>query len=267
MSSSPPPHRNSQPLPLLRNILPTLSKGELFELLRLYRDHGDISARNRIVEANLPLVVTIARSYSYPVPLEDLVQAGALGLIRALETYDPDRSSLSTYASHWIRHHIQRSVFEGFAPLPRSTRELPREISLDALISSKSGPSGGSEGEGDRLLSLGSILEDEGPSPEEEAVRGERQRQVREEIGLLWKELDERERSLLTGRLMEERVERITLRELGEEHEVSRERMRQIEVTLRLKVKERLVELEGVKGLDMDVEEEVGGDVELKKAS
>src|SRR5947209_3245684 len=66
---------------------------------------GDLIARDRLVEANMRLVINIARNYHYPLlPLEDLVQEGAIGLIKATERFNPSKGyRLSTYATHWIR--------------------------------------------------------------------------------------------------------------------------------------------------------------------
>jgi RNA polymerase primary sigma factor len=126
------------------------------EELRLAKriEHGDMTAKNRMVESNLRLVVMAARAYGFHgVPLLDLIQEGTLGLIRAAERYDWRRGTrFSTYAMWWIRQAIDRAVCNQADPirvpihvherrrrLARAARtlesELTRKPSLDELAS------------------------------------------------------------------------------------------------------------------------------------
>ncbi|HKI34311.1 MAG TPA: RNA polymerase sigma factor RpoD/SigA [Gemmataceae bacterium] len=90
---------------------PLLSADEEMELARRVRD-GDPEARDHMVRANLRLVVNIARSYvGQGLPLADLVQEGNLGLIRAVEGFDPTRNTrFSTYATSWITQSIRHGL-------------------------------------------------------------------------------------------------------------------------------------------------------------
>ena len=91
--------------------IPLLADSEVIELARRL-EGGDPDARQRLVSANLRLVVAIAKRYQgRGVLLEDLVQEGNLGLIRAVERFDYRRGfRFSTYAAWWIRHRITRAI-------------------------------------------------------------------------------------------------------------------------------------------------------------
>lgn len=90
---------------------PLLSYEEEVTLARASQA-GDEEARKRLIESNMRLVINIARTYmNGAVPLEDLIQEGALGLMRAVERFDIDRGfRFSTYATHWIRQSILRAL-------------------------------------------------------------------------------------------------------------------------------------------------------------
>ncbi|HWV17289.1 MAG TPA: RNA polymerase sigma factor RpoS [Rhodocyclaceae bacterium] len=88
-----------------------LKADEELALARKNRD-GDFAARQRMIECNLRLVVSIAKRYlNRGLPLDDLIEEGNLGLIHALEKFDPERGfRFSTYATWWIRQNIERAI-------------------------------------------------------------------------------------------------------------------------------------------------------------
>jgi RNA polymerase primary sigma factor len=96
----------------------TLTAEEEQEMARRIRDEGDPQAREEMIEANLRLVVKISRQYSCQgMSAEDLAAEGNLGLIRAVEEFDPDRGlRFSTYAAWWIKQAIRRAmIYRGTA--------------------------------------------------------------------------------------------------------------------------------------------------------
>ncbi|MDD4857592.1 MAG: RNA polymerase sigma factor RpoD/SigA [Candidatus Krumholzibacteria bacterium] len=93
------------------NRYPLLAPEEEIDLARKVRG-GDLEARKKLIVSNLRLVITIARSFTtYGVPFLDLVEEGNLGLIKAVSKYDPERGfRFSTYASWWIRQAMVRAI-------------------------------------------------------------------------------------------------------------------------------------------------------------
>src|SRR5579885_24154 len=109
----PSPPRPSAPECYFRDIdqTPLLSPDEERALARRIAE-GDAEARDHLTRANLRLVVCIAKSYAGKgLGLQDLIAEGNLGLLRAVEGYDPDMNTrFSTYASYWIKQSIKRGV-------------------------------------------------------------------------------------------------------------------------------------------------------------
>lgn len=90
---------------------PLLTANQEEELTKLVQQGNDL-ARQRLIESNMRLVINIAKTYrNKSIPLEDLIQEGAIGLMQAAQRFDPKRGfRFSTYATHWIRQSIGRAI-------------------------------------------------------------------------------------------------------------------------------------------------------------
>ena len=118
-----------------------LTKEEEYEIA-VAVSNGDLVAKNRMIEANLRLVISVAKRYQYSViPLIDIIQEGNTGLIRAVEKFDPNKGfRFSTYAVWWIKNNIDRSIMNGartiripihVGKMHRSIAKVAKELGLD----------------------------------------------------------------------------------------------------------------------------------------
>jgi RNA polymerase sigma-32 factor len=225
---------------------------------------GDQHAGTRIVEACLPFVVSIALEYRrWGVPLEDIIQQGNLGLLKAAAKFDTKKDCrLATYAAYWIRAEIREYVVRSFRVVRLGTTKGERRALRAYRRSQTTDPaalaavSGLSE-ERVRLLlpllaaretSLDAGVGDMPPaidrlpsasmSPEDEAAGHEISAQAGIAVRAAVGELDEREQMIIRARLMTE--DPPTLQELGNRLGVSKERVRQLEERARSKLRGEL---------------------------
>ncbi|MCG3134302.1 MAG: RNA polymerase sigma factor SigA [Planctomycetes bacterium] len=254
---------------------PLLTADEEKELATRVRN-GDLEARDRLTRANLRLVVSIAKQYANRgLTLTDLIEEGNVGLLKAVERFDPAADCrFSTYGAWWIKQSIRKALintsrmvrvpsymFEAIAKLrltaARVEHELGRAPTFDevaeamgldddgreslrrAVSASRSGRATTSldsiTGEGD------SIPDPRSTAPDDE-VSGTQDRARLQE---LLASIDPREADVLRLRFGIDTEAPVTLREIGERLGISRERVRQIEVRALRRLTERIREEDG----------------------
>lgn len=248
-----------------------LSREEEHRLAVDYKEYGNVEAAYKLVTANLRLVVMIAREYQKAFKnLLDLIQEGNMGLMEAVKNFDPYRGvRFPSYAVWWIRaymiRHImndwrmvkigttqaQRKLFfnlqkekekleaEGLTPGPKllaqrlnvkedevvemEQRLASRDLSVDMPMGD------------DEEATLLHFLPDQKESPEEQIAETQYQQLLRAKMEQFAGALKDKELVIFRERLLNE--EPLTLREIGEKYDISRERVRQIEERVKRKLK------------------------------
>jgi RNA polymerase nonessential primary-like sigma factor len=249
-------------------ISPLLSADEEKHYSRLAL-RGDESARQRMIESNLRLVVKISRRYiNRGLPLLDLIEEGNLGLIHAVKKFDPERGfRFSTYATWWIRQTIERAIMNqaGAVRLPihiikdincclRAARRIREQQDTQATAAEIANFLQRDVADVERLMALhdrvavrsGGFDENEGPLGLLQAKRSAEpprcaQKDKVDEIVDHWVcELDDKQRAVVERRFGLHGYRRATLEQIGDEIGVTRERVRQIQLEALKNLKEMM---------------------------
>jgi RNA polymerase sigma-32 factor len=262
---------------------PLLSPEEEFVLATRYKETEDVDAAHKLITSNLRFVVKVALEYrGYSLKLLDIIQEGNIGLMVALKKFDPHKGyRFISYAIWWIRAYIQNFIIKSWSLVKMGTTQIQkklfykmgkikglaheehqeekieelahelnvrgsdieemqkrfagRDLSLDAKLDLDQG------------ISFLDLLPD--LSPDQEDLLGEREEDeaLRDEVEEALEGLSERERFIVRHRIMDD--DPMTLQELGNQFDISRERVRQIESEALRKLKTKLGDAELAPGM------------------
>ncbi len=259
---------------------PMLEPNEEFMLAKRYKEHQDPEAAQRLITSHLRLVAKIAMGYrGYGLPISEVISEGNVGLMHAVKRFEPDKGfRLATYAMWWIRAAIQEYVLRSWSLVKIGTTAAQKrlffnlrkvkgqiaalddgalhpdqikQIATTLSVSEEDVVSMNQRLTGDASLNA-PMRADEGTSewqdwlvddtPDQETTLGESE-EYTERMGMLTEAMDvlnEREKSIFQARRLQENP--ATLEELAQQYNVSRERIRQIEVRAFEKVQDAVKE-------------------------
>ncbi len=255
---------------------PMLKPEEEQELAKRARDHGDTDAAFRLVSSHLRLVVKIAMDFQrrWMQNVLDLIQEGNVGLMRAVNKFDPDKGiKFSYYAAFWIKAYILKYIMNNWRMVKIGTTQVQRKLFFNlnkerqklisqgfdpdaAMLSEKLGVSVEQVHEMNQRLGASDMSLDMQVSDatggasridflpaldmgvEDSIASNEIAKLVQKHLESIIPKLNEKENYILQNRLLTD--EPVTLREIGERYNVTRERVRQLEARLLEKLRQHL---------------------------
>jgi len=257
------------------NRFPILEPDEEFELARRVREDNDENAAFRLVTSHLRLVVKIAMEFQrkWMKNVLELIQEGNIGLMKAVQKFNPDRGiKFSYYAAFWIKAYILKFIMDNWRMVKIGTTQSQRKLFYNLgrerqrlenlgfdpnsetlsqnLDVSKEEVEEMTMRMGQHDLSLDSPFSDESAttrldmlpaleaSVEDKLAKEEISDSLREHIKTILPSLNDKEKAILNQRLLSSSP--VTLREIGDEFNITRERVRQIESRLLQKLREHL---------------------------
>ncbi|MEM7430613.1 MAG: RNA polymerase sigma factor RpoH [Pseudomonadota bacterium] len=255
--------------------IPVLSREDEQELSRRYHSSEDLDAARELVLAHLRFVVHIAKGYTgYGLPLNDLIQEGNVGLMKAVKRFDPDYGvRLVSFAVHWIRAEIHEFVLRNWRIVKVATTKAQRKLFFNLRKSKKSlawlshdetkavaedlGVSVKEVTEMEKRLSARDAMFDPAPDADDEKAftpaaylpspesdpaelveKTDWNNDVTSRLGLAMNDLDDRSRDILESRWMTDN--KMTLHELADRYGVSAERIRQLEANAIKKLRAKI---------------------------
>ena len=268
---------------------PMLEKDEEFMLAKSWVDHQDSGAAHKLVTSHLRLAAKIAMGYrGYGLPTSEVVSEANVGLMQAVKRFDPDKGfRLSTYAMWWIRASIQEYILRSWSLVKMGTTSAQKKlffnlrkvknrigaleegdlrpenlariandlnVTEDEVTSMNRRMSGadaslnaqiGSDGEG--TSEWQDWLEDEDADQASDYAERDELDSRRELLAEAMADLNDREKDILVKRKLQDNP--VTLEQLSEEYDVSRERIRQIEVRAFEKLQTKMRDLAVERGL------------------
>jgi len=241
---------------------PLLEKQQEFMLAKAWVDHEDTDAAHQMVTSHLRLAAKIAMGYrGYGLPISEVISEANVGLMQAVKRFDPDKGfRLATYAMWWIRASIQEYILRSWSLVKMGTTASQKKLFFN-LRRAKSKINALEEGGGGGDASLNSPMKSDAEGsaewmdwlPDEDAdqaaaVAEAQEYDKRRDLMMRALEtLNDREKHILMERRLKE--DPMTLEDLSKVYDVSRERIRQIEVRAFDKLQETMHQLADEEGL------------------